>query len=436
MLALARYAARGIYYGVRAVYNFCMALPPKILLVASSAFGFLVMAVIIVAIASPGNRSSADAAETLAAFSNDSQLVEDGAAGFIDSGNVDPYAAYDPEAEAAQLSAAGDGAEDGAPAASESDAAAAETAVAFTEVKKGDDDPIVAVIQARLMELGYMDADEPTEHFGSLTASALSIFQRHNELDDDGICGEATYNLLMSDDAKIYVMQRGDSGDDVSGVQQRLYELGYLDNKANITGNFGEKTEEAAIAFQKKNELTADGKVGVKTISLLYSEDVVSNAYTIGDENPVILSCQQALKKLGYITFTPDGVMGRATVSAIKSFQEVNGLTKDGALGPETRDLLLSDEAQAKVIQLGDYGTDVKNIQERLIKLNYLTRGSATSYFGEITQKAVKAFQKRNSLGADGKVGAVTLTLLNSSSAKKASSPVNEDDEEKSSGSS
>jgi peptidoglycan hydrolase-like protein with peptidoglycan-binding domain len=102
----------------------------------------------------------------------------------------------------------------------------------------------------------------------------------------------------MSETAKIYVMQNGDSGEDVLGIQQRLYELGYIDNKANVQGTFGDKTEEAAKEFQSKNDLKADGKVGSKTLEMLYGEDVVSNAYTLGDENPVIKDCQAALKKL------------------------------------------------------------------------------------------------------------------------------------------
>lgn len=431
LIRLARTVARGLYYGIKAAYTFLMALPPKLLLVASSAFGFLVIAVIIIAVASPGSRTSANAANTIANFQSDWDAVD---SSLIDSGNIDPYASYDPNANVPPDQPAA--LDDDATQAGDSEPDPDPQTPAFTELKRGDDHPAVAKIQVRLMELGYMDPDEPTEHFGSLTASSLTTFQKHNGLAGDGVCGQSSYELLMSDSAKPYVMQRGDAGDDVEGVQQRLYELAYLDNKANITGTFGEKTEEAAKAFQAKNKLTADGKVGEKTISLLYGEDVVSNSYKLGDENPVIRSCQEALKKAGYITFAPDGVMGRATVSAIKSFQEINGLTKDGSLGPETRDLLLSGEAQSKVIQLGHYGTDVKNIQERLIKLNYLTSGSATAYFGEVTQDAIKAFQKRNGLGADGKVGAVTLTLLNSSSAKKGSAPVNEKKASSSSGSS
>lgn len=418
-----RQAARGIFYALQAVKNFCLSLPPRILLVASSAFGFLVLTIIIVAIALPNNhRTSANAAETLAALSEQEQTETPVS---IDSGTVDPYANYDPSAVEA------------AAATTISQSIASGDTAEFTQtLKSGDESAVVATIQTRLMELGYMDSDEPTEHFGPLTKSALAAFQRHNGLDDDGICGQASYEALMNGDAKAYVMQRGDSGEDVEGVQQRLYELGYLDNKANIQGTFGEKTEEAAKAFQKKNDLKVDGKVGSKTIDMLYGEDVVSNAYRLGDENSVIKSCQEALKKLGYLTFKADGVMGRATVTAIKSFQRANGLTSDGALGPVTRDLILSGDAQAMVIQLGDYGTAVKNVQKRLAELNYITSANATGYFGAITEDAVKAFQKRSGLGQDGKVGAVTLTMLNLSSAKKASTPASSKTESSSGGSS
>ena len=293
------------------------------------------------------------------------------------------------------------------------------------ELHEGDRDDVVSAIQVRLMELGYMDSDEPTTYFGSHTRSALKIFQRHNDLDSDGICGEMTYNALMGEEAKSYVMQNGDSGDDVKDVQKRLYELGYLDNSANITATFGDKTEEAVRLFQKKNKLDSDGKIGSKTLSRLYEENVVGNAFKLGDEGPVIKECQKKLRELGYITFKPDGVLGKTTVSAIKAFQRANGLTVDGALGPVTRDKILSGKATAMVLQLGDYGTDVKNMQSALVKLKYLRSSGATGYFGELTEKAVKAFQKRNHLTVDGRVGGTTLAIMKSSNAKKsASGPV------------
>ena len=64
--------------------------------------------------------------------------------------------------------------------------------VEFHTVRDGDRADIVLVIQQRLMELGYMDSDEPTSYFGSLTKHALKTFQRHHGLGDDGVCGEET----------------------------------------------------------------------------------------------------------------------------------------------------------------------------------------------------------------------------------------------------
>lgn len=429
LLKALRVVARGIYLGIRRAYQFLSKLPPRTLLIGSSTLGLVLITSIILLIALPGKDSKAENAEQLAAFT---ALETEPTA--LDNANTDASLTSDGTLQDGIT----DSTEDATlPVDAESTTTDATQPVTFAgEIAAGTDDEIIATIQTRLMELGYMDSDEPTQHFGPLTQSALKAFQRHNGLGDDGILGQATYTALMNTEAKVYVMQLGDTGPDVEGVQQRLYELGYLDNKANIQGRFGDKTEEAAKLFQKKNHLTADGKVGSKTLEMLYGEDVVGNAYKLGDENAVIKDCQTALKRLGYVTFKPDGVMGKATVTAIKAFQQANGLTRDGQLGPVTRDMILSGKAQEMVMQVGDYGTDVKNMQARLAKLNYLSSANATGYFGEITEDAVKAFQKRAGLSADGKVGGVTLTMMNSSSAKKAASAPSTKKENKTSGSS
>ncbi|MBQ3484962.1 MAG: peptidoglycan-binding protein [Clostridia bacterium] len=72
-------------------------------------------------------------------------------------------------------------------------------------------------------------------------------------------------------------------------------------------------------------------------------------------------------------------------------------------------------------VQMGSQGTTVKNVQKRLKELGYLT-GSADGAFGKKTEEAVKAFQKRNGLTADGVVGEKTMNVLMSSAAKKAES--------------
>ena len=63
--------------------------------------------------------------------------------------------------------------------------------------------------------------------------------------------------------------QYGDKGEAVEKVQKRLKALGYLSGSAD--GDFGNATKNAVKAFQKNNGLTADGKVGSKTLAKLNS---------------------------------------------------------------------------------------------------------------------------------------------------------------------
>jgi len=72
---------------------------------------------------------------------------------------------------------------------------------------------------------------------------------------------------------------------------------------------------------------------------------------------------------------------------------------------------------------VGSKGAQVGILQNRLIVLGYLS-GTADNDFQATTEAAVIAFQKNNSIYADGIAGPTTLTKLYSSSAKKASAVV------------
>ena len=63
-------------------------------------------------------------------------------------------------------------------------------------LRVGETHPAVAQLQERLMELGFMDHDEPTEYFGTQTERAVKIFQRQNGLAQDGIVGNSTYEAI------------------------------------------------------------------------------------------------------------------------------------------------------------------------------------------------------------------------------------------------
>ncbi len=149
--------------------------------------------------------------------------------------------------------------------------ATAAPAQTYKALKKHDSGEEVTNLQNRLMELGYLEIEEPTDYFGNSTAYAVQLFQRQHGLEQDGVAGEQTQTLLYSKDAQHYMMVEGAEGRDVKMLQEQLVDLGYL-SEGEVDRIYGEKTIEAVKAFQKRNGLTADGKAGEKTLEKLYSD--------------------------------------------------------------------------------------------------------------------------------------------------------------------
>ncbi|WP_312370750.1 peptidoglycan-binding protein [Lachnoclostridium sp.] len=279
----------------------------------------------------------------------------------------------------------------------------------------------VMEIQQKLMDLGFMEDAEPTDYYGSITADAVKMFQRQSDLKQDGILGPDTFEMLLSDNAKHYAAKLGMDGADIKRIQQRLYEMGYLATGDMVTGHFGDVTESAVKKMQENNGLAADGKVGKMTVDLLYSEDAKPNLIAYGEQSDIVLAAQKRLKELGYLTTTPDGKYGNDTSVAVKQFQSRNDLVVDGFLGPSTREILKGSSAVPNGVMLGDSGDAVKRIQELLNKYGYISSANMTGYFGEVTEDAVKSFQKNNGLSADGNAGVMTMTKLSGSDVVKAS---------------
>ncbi|MEG1755081.1 MAG: peptidoglycan-binding protein, partial [Clostridia bacterium] len=139
----------------------------------------------------------------------------------------------------------------------------------YSILQEDDDYPTVQNLQTRLMELGYLDSDEPSTVYGHATTVAVSLFQRTLSYNMDGIADSELQEHLFSSNAISYEMKLGDSGSDVESMQSRLHELGYYDGKVN--GYFGVATEDALEAFQTKNKLDANHVFGVDDRDLLYS---------------------------------------------------------------------------------------------------------------------------------------------------------------------
>jgi len=154
----------------------------------------------------------------------------------------------------------------------------APTAVLLKQGVKGDE---VRRLQERLKELGYYDGYVDGA-YGPGTEEAVIRFQEQHELTADGIAGETTRSHLYSQSAQVFVptpapsptpglLKKGDNGESVRVMQERLKELGYYSGE--VDGDFGGGTEEALRLFQSQNDLDVDGVAAKMTFSLLYSED-------------------------------------------------------------------------------------------------------------------------------------------------------------------
>lgn len=78
---------------------------------------------------------------------------------------------------------------------------------------------------------------------------------------------------------------------------------------------------------------------------------------------------------------------------------------------PDPTPAITANKRYAK-LAFGDSGSNVKKLQNALINLGYMPKGSADSQYGYQTYNAVKAFQKANGLEVDGVAGPITLTHL------------------------
>ncbi len=149
------------------------------------------------------------------------------------------------------------------------------------------EDPVVAEIQTRLIELNYMEMPDGgvTYKYGPATKNAIRRFQQkniENYKEWDGICGQATYDLLMAASAKAFYFSKGDTDDSlydgarVTALQTRLIHLGYFTGKT--TGTYGNETVAAVKAFQEANGLIADGIAGAATLTVINGATAIDAA--------------------------------------------------------------------------------------------------------------------------------------------------------------
>lgn len=341
---------------------------------------------------------------------------------------------------------------------------ASTTESGYTLLKEGASGLEVRKLQGRLAELGYY-AGGVDGIYGSTTTSAVKAFQRANGLSGDGQAGTQTQTKLYSANAKYATspvttanpdqtrtLSVGMTGNDVYALQERLIELNYLSGVAD--GVFGTETQNALIAFQNRNGLTADGTAGASTLKKLSGSCKAATATAApgsngtlheGDSGEDVYNLQARLFELGYYNGRIDGRYSSETTAAVKAFQKANGLSADGIAGSGTLSILYGDAPvsynayfglsgngasggattvaptpvpdMTTVIQWESEGDNVRQYQQRLVELGYLDSKSVTGKFNQKTVEATKAFQTMNDLKVDGAAGPQSLKLIYSGDA-------------------
>jgi N-acetylmuramoyl-L-alanine amidase len=141
--------------------------------------------------------------------------------------------------------------------------------------------------------------------------------------------------------AGVTVYRRGDRGPEITDIQQRLAELGYLPTPEHASGAFDETMDQAVRAFQGQRSLRVDGVVGPDTWNQL-----VEAGYRLGDRTlylhaPMlrgddVRALQRKLDALGFDIGKQDGFFGPATDAAVREFQRNVGDPVDGVVGLHT----------------------------------------------------------------------------------------------------
>lgn len=314
-------------------------------------------------------------------------------------------------------------------------------AVPTSVLKLGSKGMEVIEVQQALADGGFLDEKYVTGFFGPNTEDAVKAYQKANGINQTGMVAELTVEAMFLQPEKLDTEKVYRSGDENSGVkqlQQALFEMGYL-KAEHVTGYFGSITEAAVKSFQKDNDISQTGVAAKLTLekinSLLNITKIdASRVYRSGDEDAGVKALQQRLYELGYLQSKHvTGYYGSITVAAVKSFQKNNRISQTGTVAELTIAALNSASAKTSsfgssadasadsgiaesiakpgTLRYGDSGAAVKTLQNNLKKLGYYS-GSASGSYDTATKNAVIAFQKANSLSADGIVGSKTQSKI------------------------
>ncbi|MEA5592978.1 peptidoglycan-binding protein [Rivularia sp. UHCC 0363] len=191
-------------------------------------------------------------------------------------------------------------------------------------LKPGDKNRYVTYLQTRLRDWGYFTSNA-NGNYSSETAEAVKRFQQDNQLIADGVVGPQTWQRIeiprnSRNKCDRPILQRGDKGECVTELQDKLRGLGYF--KGSSTAYFGNDTWEAVKQFQLNNELTPNGIVDSRTWKAIESTKVSANSYVVlvPVTSPYTLNEVRRFVSSAFITNTKLG-----TFVQVGEFKDSNG---------------------------------------------------------------------------------------------------------------
>jgi peptidoglycan hydrolase-like protein with peptidoglycan-binding domain len=163
--------------------------------------------------------------------------------------------------------------------------------------------------------------------FGSETGNRVRLFQNLWGLESDGIAGRGTWSFLSANRNTLWPLVRPGATEDsnfrVRTVQFLLRARGFA---IAADGIYGPQTAEAVRQFAlRQRAVHVDDIVGNLTWPALIIQ------VGPGSSGDAVRAVQVLFSRL-----TVDGAFGPETESAVRKFQEMWGLARDGIVGPET----------------------------------------------------------------------------------------------------
>ena len=231
----------------------------------------------------------------------------------------------------------------------------------YPNMLEGSSGENVQRMQERLVALGFATGT-PNGEYGSATSASIKLFQGRNGLDENGIASAYTQAVLYSSFALDIngksltviapvveeeteeipettinmeeTLVLGSTGEDVSRLQERLTNLGYVSSN---TGTFDNLTSRAVSAIQEHIGIEPTGTADGNLLLFIYSSAAPNNGMpffdstknmrilSAGDSGNDVTNLQKRLWELGVLTkesiADSVGTYNEATESAVSTVQ-------------------------------------------------------------------------------------------------------------------